>query len=268
MKHRSRVLATIVTAALVIGLPLSPVLAGPQAGPAPQTQAPAGPPNAPPPIKNLQFYPPDTKRPELIEKMRQFSSALGVRCEHCHVEEQGGPNPRRDFATDEIPSKVTARAMLRMTKQINDDLLAKVPNRATPAVEVSCATCHHGQSRPETLAARLSKAATSGGAGASVAELKKLRERAEFGLFDVSESGVNEAASALSREGKRAEALALLQANAESYPKSVAVPTLMAEINAAMGNTDAAVEIVKKLLAADPENPRLKQMLDRFTRPH
>src|SRR4029077_3406003 len=113
-----------------------------QTAPAPPAQPPAGPPNAPPPIKNLQFYPPDTKRPELTDKMRQFTSALGVRCEYCHIDEQGGPNPKRDFATDEIPAKVTARAMLRMTKQINDDLLAKIPNRAPPAVEVSCAPCH------------------------------------------------------------------------------------------------------------------------------
>lgn len=246
--------------------PLILIAAALLSGPTPGVATAAAPPGGgpPPPPKNLQFYPKDMPRQQLIGEMRQFSFALGVRCDHCHVDEDG-PNGREDFASDEKPAKVKARAMLELTKQINDQLLPRVPNRATPAITVSCMTCHHGLPHPETLTERLSAAAAAGGADSAVAELKDLREGAEFGRFDVSEWGVNEAARVMSAGGKRQEALAVLKANAGYHPESWSIPSMMAEVYVAMGDTTNAVTLLKKLVADDPGNRRAKMMLDRLT---
>lgn len=218
----------------------------------------------PPPPRNLQFYPRDIPRQQLIGEMRQFSFALGVRCDHCHVDEDRA-NGKEDFASDEKPAKVKARAMLLMTRQINDQLLPKVPNRATPGISVSCVTCHHGLPRPETLTERLGAAAAAGGADSVVAELKDLREGAEFGRFDVSEWGVNEAARVMSAGGRGQEALAVLKANAGYHPESWSIPSMMAEVYVAMGDTTSAVTLLKRLVADDPGNRRAKAILDRLT---
>jgi len=252
----------LLVGALVAGLSLQAALATSQS---PGTPPPGGPPPPPPPPKNLQFYPKDMPRPELIARMREFSFALGVGCEHCHVDEHEGPNPREDFATDEKPAKVKARAMLVMTKEINDDLLEKIPHRVTPGVNVSCATCHHGLPVPQSLSERLTAAAVAGGADSVNADLTVLHTEADFGRFDVSEWGVNEAARALSRAGKREEAMAALKNNLAVHPTSEAIPAIMADVHVAMGDTAAAVALLKDLVAKNPENRRAKQTLDRLT---
>lgn len=247
--------ALVLIAVLILALPRVAPAAAPPAG------APPGP---PPPPKNLQFFPKSMSRQEVVAQMRQICFGLGVRCDYCHVQEEG-PNGREDFASDEKPTKVKARAMMQLTRQINDDLLARIQNRSTPAVTVSCVTCHHGNARPETLTERLNAAAAAGGGDSAVAELRLLRDKAEFGRFNVSEWGVNEAARGLASAGKRKEALALLQANAGYHPESTAIPGLLAEMHLALGDTTAAVDILKRLLATDPQNRRVKAMLDRIT---
>lgn len=249
----------VLTAVLVAGglaLSLSAALS--------QGPPPGGPGGPPPPPQNLQVLPKDIARPELIKVMRQFSMALGVGCEHCHVDEEG-PNGREDFATDEKPAKGKARAMMLMTKQINDELLAKLANRATPAVNVSCVTCHHGLPVPETLAGHFGACLAAGGADSAVAELRHLRDNSERGYFDVSERGVSDAARTLAGDGKRDEALAILQANAGYHPDSVGIPAAMAEIHLQKGDSAKAIEILKAAAAKHPENQRLKQMLDRLS---
>lgn len=256
MPPRSITPLVLVSVALIAGFaPLTARAAAPPAG---------SPPGPPPPPKNLQVLPKTMSRQEVVSRMRQFSFALGVRCDHCHVDEDG-PNGREDFASDEKPAKVKARAMMTMTARINDELLAGLEGRSHPPLQVSCVTCHHGSARPETLADRLTTAATAGGADSAVAELKQLRDAAEFGRFDVSEWGVNEAARTLSSAGRRREALAVLKANAGYHPASTSIPGLVAEVHVALGDTAAAVEVLKGLVARDPENRRAKMMLDRLT---
>ena len=251
------VAATIVT--VTLGLAFTFAGAQPPAGTKP------GQPAGPPPPKNLQFFPKDTPRPEIIAAMRQFSFSLGVRCEHCHVDE--GPNGRQDFASDDKPAKLKARAMLVMTRDINKDLLAKIPDRSHPPVTVTCYTCHHGLPKPETLAERLHAAVNAGGGDSAVAELTKLRNTAEFGRFDVSEWSITEAARSLASQDHAKEALAILNANAGFYPKSTGIPMNMAEVHLAAGDTAAAVSLIRKVLETEPENRRAKQLLERLQGP-
>ncbi|HEX4933437.1 MAG TPA: c-type cytochrome, partial [Gemmatimonadaceae bacterium] len=72
---------------------------------------------------NLQTLPKDIKKQELASMMRGISGALGVRCGHCHA--GGDPETLKgvDFASDEKKEKKIARAMMKMTGEINGTLL-------------------------------------------------------------------------------------------------------------------------------------------------
>ena len=48
---------------------------------------------APEKFENLQVLPKDIARDSLLQIMRGFAFALGVRCEHCHVQHEGQQPP-------------------------------------------------------------------------------------------------------------------------------------------------------------------------------
>ena len=63
--------------------------------PAAHAQLPQGPP------KNLQVLPKDMARPALIQRMREFSFMLGVRCQYCHAGGNGVSFEGVVFESDE-----------------------------------------------------------------------------------------------------------------------------------------------------------------------
>jgi hypothetical protein len=65
--------------------------------------------------------------------LEEYNKALGVDCAHCHVPDQ--------WQDDTKPTKATARKMSEMVTLINGKLLRGVG-------EVSCWTCHGGQTQP------------------------------------------------------------------------------------------------------------------------
>ncbi len=95
-------------------------------------------------VANLQVLPKDTPVPQVIAAMRAMSQGLGVRCQHCHVGVEGQPLDQFDFVSDAVPAKATARAMLRLTRDLNVLLRAARP----AAAEVTCYTCHRGARTP------------------------------------------------------------------------------------------------------------------------
>ena len=107
----------------------------------------------PPPWKpkNLQYFPQDITREALISGCASSRSRSNVRCQYCHAGGDGVSFDGVDFRSDEKPAKKKARAMLRMTDEINKTLLPKIPSRAEPRVEVDCATCHRGRRTPKSL---------------------------------------------------------------------------------------------------------------------
>jgi len=110
---------------------------------------PAAAPAAAPQFKNLQVFPKDISRDQLIGNMKGFSQALGVRCLHCHVGEEGKPMSTFDFASDAKWQKQTARKMLTMVHRINaEDFGVK----EYKDVKVTCFTCHRGATKPLTAA--------------------------------------------------------------------------------------------------------------------
>jgi Photosynthetic reaction centre cytochrome C subunit len=115
---------------------------------APQGAPPQGGGAAQPPPQNLQVLPKDMARGQVLQIMQNFSAALGVTCNHCHV--FVGPNdPMNDFAGDTKPTKNVARAMMRMVREINPSVQKSVPAKAADQVaQVGCATCHRGAAIP------------------------------------------------------------------------------------------------------------------------
>lgn len=51
-------------------------------------------------FKNLRLIPSDIESRELIDVMKNFTMALGVRCEFCYVGEAGASLSTFDFASD------------------------------------------------------------------------------------------------------------------------------------------------------------------------
>ena len=66
--------------------------------------------------------------------MNFFSQSLGVKCTHCHVQDQ--------WAKDDVEAKQTARKMLSMVT----DVIHKYYGKGGP---ISCSGCHQGKVKPE-----------------------------------------------------------------------------------------------------------------------
>jgi photosynthetic reaction center cytochrome c subunit len=77
---------------------------------------------------------------QLIPAMNFFSASLGVRCNFCHVNNNGV----WAYDSDEKPEKSTAREMIAMVLNINKTTFKG-------GTEVSCYTCHRGSRDPVGL---------------------------------------------------------------------------------------------------------------------
>ena len=179
-------------------------------------------------FENLQIFAKDIGKRELLDAMGDFSFALGVRCEFCHVGE-GGPELRNmDFASDDKEAKRTARRMLVMVAAIRKDFLASL-GKARP-VQVGCFTCHHGVARPELIEDVLEAALDSSGVEAAIGRYRSLRaEHYGSAAYDFGESPLNRLGEKLLRAGKREEALTLLELNREFHPDSAWLRHLLEE---------------------------------------
>ncbi len=109
----------------------------------------------PPPVgadstewENLQVLPDSLSHDALIGIMRGFTASLGVRCDHCHA--RSGED--LDFPSDANPHKEVARGMMRMTWQINQEILPAMEGlHEEEGTRVTCFTCHRGAAHPETI---------------------------------------------------------------------------------------------------------------------
>ncbi len=203
---------------------------------------------------NLQVIDADISRPELIEMMRSFSFALGVRCSNCHAVSDGLDDPADDFASDARPAKDRAREMLRMVRAINERFLAALPERREPNVAVTCMTCHRGVRRPELLESVLFRVATNDGIDAAMARYQSLRERFygraayDFGprtLFSLGEMLVG-----ADRPG---EAIVVFRFILEDSPDSAEAWLNIGAAEAAAGNREAAITAYRRVIEINPD---------------
>ena len=217
---------------------------------------------------NLKVLPEDISKRELVTMMKGFTSALGVRCEHCHLGEAGQPLSSFDFASDERKAKQTAREMIKLVRAINKDHISALTHRSEFTLEVGCVTCHHGQPLPQTLKDLLEREYSSGGVAGVIAKYKALRgENYGNGSYDFSEKPLRQMASGLAQKGQWNEAVQLLQTNLSFFPESGFNHHLLGEFSMRQGNKEMALTHFKKALELDPGNQRAKTMVEQLESP-
>jgi hypothetical protein len=218
-------------------------------------------------FENLKVLPTDIPRDSLIQIMRGFSMSLGVRCQYCHVQRVGTDGRESfDFKSDDKEPKEKARFMMRMVRDLNTQVLPRVPHRHDPPVGVGCVTCHRGLPIPTTLDRVLAAALDSGGAPAAIARYRQLRtETMASGRYDVSEGSINELARRLAAQGKTAEAAALLEMNGEFYPQSGQVDFQLGEVYRMRGERDKALVRYRMAQQKEPNNAQARRRIDELT---
>lgn len=171
--------------------------------------------------KNLKVLPQDISHDQLVNIMRGYTRALGVRCTYCHVGEEGKPVRGEDFQKDDKPQKEEARTMMRMVQEVNDKFLATLAHRADPPINVQCATCHHGLSQPRMLEDVLKQTYDTGGLDSTTTRYRNLRDR-YYGraAYDFGEVPLTMVAAQVRGGGHPADATQLLALNVEMNPKS------------------------------------------------
>lgn len=212
---------------------------------------------------NLQVLPSDISRPQLSAVMRGFTSALGVRCSSCHVGEEGQPLSTYDMASDDKAMKRKAREMLRMVQAIDADFLQALPDRGSPAIRVTCATCHGGIRRPEPLAMLLDRVAAAEGGATAADRYRELRERYYGGrAYDFGEGSLIEAMERRLGAEDGDGALALAELAVEFHDESTVVHTWVGRVHEFRGETDAAIASYRRALEIDPDNRAAQRRLE------
>lgn len=209
---------------------------------------------------NLKVLPKDIERRELIETMRSFAGALGVRCEHCHAGKGGPSLEGMDFASDEKETKRVARAMMGMVRAINQDYLTRI-GRAEP-LQVSCVSCHHGLERPRTIDAVVGEVLDREGAEAALARYRELRkEYLERGAYDFGVGPLDHLGESLLSKSRPREAAQVLELNVEFHPDNAWLHFLLGEAYFALDDLARAKACYERSLVLLPDSGRARKRL-------
>ncbi|MFD2147244.1 c-type cytochrome [Mucilaginibacter antarcticus] len=104
-------------------------------------QQPQGP---EPKLMNIKVLPKKLTFKQVDHIMDQWSAALGVRCNFCHVRNE--ETRKTDYASDAKPEKQMARDMYKMTAKLNSKYFKGENDSLGVAkmLSVNCNTCHRG----------------------------------------------------------------------------------------------------------------------------
>jgi hypothetical protein len=218
-------------------------------------------------LVNTRVIPRSTPVIQVIGAMRNFTADLGVRCQFCHVGQEGQPLERFDFATDEKRTKLVARQMMLMVAEINRRI-DSLPAGAGARLQVSCQTCHRGVSRPAPLATVMLEAATAGGADSAIRAYRALKQRyGGHDSYDFGEASLNIAAFRLGRANRVADVLALLAFNEEMFPASSGLSVFRGNVLLMSGDTTAAAAAFREAIRRDSTNVEARGRLRDIGRP-
>ncbi|HEY0434392.1 MAG TPA: c-type cytochrome [Chitinophagaceae bacterium] len=101
-------------------------------------------------FKNLKVLPKNISEKTLDKVMEEFSKALNVECNYCHVQ-SATDSTQWDMASDDKPEKNIARKMIVMSNKINKDFFKAATKYGdeNAVLEIRCMTCHRGEAHPE-----------------------------------------------------------------------------------------------------------------------
>lgn len=212
-------------------------------------------------LRNVRVIDRSTPVIQVIGMMRNFSGDLGVRCQFCHVGEEGLPLAQFDFASDEKRTKAVARQMMRMVEDINRRV-DTLPGRTAPALQVTCRTCHHGVSRPAPLSTLMVETAEAAGADSALRLYRALRARYHGSdAYDFREASLNIAAFRLARANRIADGLAILDYNEQLFPSSSGMAVFRGNIQLMRGDTTAAIAAFREAVRRDSTNAEARGRL-------
>ena len=246
MKHRRRLLVPCCLVSCLICL-----VPGPALGQIPEI------------FTNLRVLPEDIERDQLLNVMRDFSFALDVRCQYCHAGGDGVSFEGVDFSSDEDPDKRKARFMMRMTENMNLQVLPLLPARDKPTVTIECKTCHRSRPRPLLLKQELELALDRDGPAAAVALYHELREEySGRGAFDFGEWEVNTLAESLADASRTADAIAIYELNLEAFPDSSAIHLNLGKLYEESGDAARARRHYERVLELRPNHRGARERLE------
>lgn len=205
---------------------------------------------------NLKVLPKDIAKRTLESTMRGFSFALGVRCEHCHVE-RAAPEKGLDFAKDDKEPKRIARQMLQMVEAINRDFISKIDSKDDGGpISVACVTCHHGLSRPRVLSDILGSSLQHDGIDRTIALYRRLRHQYfGSGAYDFGETQLNLLTERLLAAHDSGAAVAIEELNfSANQPDSVWSYHLLAMAHQANGRVNDAIADYRAVLRIQPDD--------------
>jgi hypothetical protein len=213
---------------------------------------------------NLQVLPEEIGRQELLTVMRDFASALGVRCNHCHVGESGNSLEGYDFASDEPEPKQVARAMMKMTYEINGKLLPTTGR--TSLTRVRCATCHGGLTNPVGLKDLLNQVIEDQGIDDAADRYRELRKK-YYGsrAYDFGPAALIRVAEKLAETDQDVKgAIIMMQLNIETNDDSAASYLMLAQLFMASNEKARSLVAVQRALELEPDNRFAQRMLSRL----
>lgn len=200
------------------------------------------------------------------DTMSTYTRALGVRCTYCHVGTEGEPQSTYDFASDEKPAKAKAREMMRMVTAINGEHLARLPERRTPAIAVSCMTCHRGIAEPRPLQQVVLAAYDAGGIDSAEARYRALRTQyLGRAAYDFGDAPLADVAAALRARDRLTDAVRLHLLNTQLSPTSAFAFRSAAGAQLAAGDTAGARASLARALSLSPNDQQARRALDAIT---
>jgi tetratricopeptide (TPR) repeat protein len=211
---------------------------------------------------NLEKLPKDISAAELRDTMRGFSQGTGSRCSACHVGEVEADLSTYDFTLDDKEMKLKAREMIQLVDNINEQIAAALPHSTEP-VQVTCATCHRGQAKPEMIEDILGRTVAEEGLAAAIQKYRQLRLRYQGGYtFDFSERVLMRVAENYGVSGKFDEALGFINLNLEYFPESSRTYVLRAQVRTETRDIEGAREDYRKALEIEPDSEFIRRQLD------
>jgi tetratricopeptide (TPR) repeat protein len=216
-------------------------------------------------FKNLKVLPKDISKEDLLATMRSLASALGERCDFCHVRSEG-PHGEFNWASDDKDTKDTARDMLQMVHKINADYLSQLPTSHFERVQVRCETCHRGQQRPFLIQDVLTASYKSGGLDSLESKYESLRKD-YYGsdTYNFSAKMLPDLSEGLLGQKDPQTALKLAEFEMKWYPQSGFGYLMRGQANAALGKRDAAIADLSKAIELSPElKQNAQRMIDRL----
>lgn len=217
---------------------------------------------------NLKVLPKKIEKEKLISIMRNFTSALNVRCIFCHQGDENTPFEKIDFTSDEKPNKDKAREMMRMVQAINKDYIAKISEKSEEAehedndAKVKCVTCHHGQPEPKSLEEVMFKTIKRHGIDDAIDRYHKLYNEYYGGFtFDFRDHTLVKLTEQLIDKKMNDDAVAISKLNLEMYPKSGVAFYGAAMAYEANNDKANAINYYQKALEQMPNNRRIEKKL-------